>query len=90
MASLTNRLTVYGTDWCKDTKRARRFLEEREVPYRYVDIEQDPESERMIREMNQGRVKTPTLVFENEEKAAAIEPADEELDRLLRGRGYLA
>ena len=32
---------IYGTPWCGACQRARAFLEERNVPYRFKDIEKD-------------------------------------------------
>ncbi len=30
-------VTVYGTEWCADCRRARRYLDATATPYRWVD-----------------------------------------------------
>ena len=34
-------ITMYGTAWCGDCKRAKKFLGEQRIHYDYVDVEQD-------------------------------------------------
>lgn len=34
------QLTVYGTDWCKWTKKQRDYLTEKGIPFTYIDCEQ--------------------------------------------------
>jgi mycoredoxin len=34
-------LTVYGADWCADCRRARRYLDATQVPYRWIDVAAD-------------------------------------------------
>lgn len=36
-------ITMYGTAWCRDCVRAKRFLDEHELPYEYLDIDEKPE-----------------------------------------------
>jgi len=33
------KVTVYGAYWCPDCRRAKKFLGEHFVPYKWVDIE---------------------------------------------------
>lgn len=35
-------VTVYGTAWCGDCRRARRYLDATATPYRWVDLDADP------------------------------------------------
>jgi len=57
------RLTLYGTHWCPDCRRSKQFLGEQQIPYRWIDLEENPESEQLVIEMNQGKRLIPTLVF---------------------------
>ena len=41
-------LTVYGADWCGDTKRTRHLLDEAGVNYEYVDVDASPADEKII------------------------------------------
>ena len=55
------RIVVYGASWCKDTIRTRRYLNRHGVAYELVDVDQDPEAARRVKEWNQGYLSTPTL-----------------------------
>jgi mycoredoxin len=54
-------IVVYGAAWCKDTIRSRRYLNRHGVPYTLIDVDQDPEAARQVKEWNQGYLSTPTL-----------------------------
>ena len=57
------QIILYGTNWCGDTRRARAFLDERQVPYTYIDIDQNAEAARFVKEVNNGYRSVPTIVF---------------------------
>ncbi|NCP88558.1 glutaredoxin family protein [bacterium] len=38
-------ITVYGAYWCPDCRRSKQFLGEHQIPYNWVDIEQDKAGE---------------------------------------------
>jgi len=54
-------VTVYTTTWCPDCYRAKSFLKKRGVPYREVNIENDPTAEAIVIQANHGKRKVPTL-----------------------------
>jgi len=58
-----SELIVYATNWCGDCTRARRFLDEHRIPYRWIDINRDREAEALVRKINRGNRSVPTLVF---------------------------
>lgn len=58
-------MTVYGALWCPDCRRSKQFLAEHRIPYRWVDIEQEPEAQVTVRQLNQGRQIIPTIVFDD-------------------------
>lgn len=58
-------LTLYGAYWCPDCHRAKQFLGEHQIPYRWVDIEEDADGERKVIELNEGKRRIPTLVFDD-------------------------
>ncbi len=74
-------LTVYGAHWCPDCRRSKQFLGEHQIPYNWVDIEQDPKSEQMIQALNGGRRKIPTIVFPD--GRFVTEPSNAELAEML-------
>jgi len=54
-------LIIYTTNWCPDCRYAKRFLKERGVAYREVNIEEDESAEEIVLKANNGRRKVPTL-----------------------------
>ena len=41
-------ITLYGAHWCPDCHRSRQFLGEHQIPYAWVDIEEDQDGERFV------------------------------------------
>lgn len=70
-------LTVYGTTWCPDCKRAKQFLGDQRVRYNWVDIEQDPEAMAYVEQINDGKRIVPTIICPN--GAILVEPSNAEL-----------
>jgi thioredoxin reductase (NADPH) len=56
-------ITVYGAFWCPDCHRSKQFLGEHQIPYGWVDIEEDAEGERFVIEANEGKRRIPTITF---------------------------
>lgn len=73
------QITVYGAYWCPDCRRAKKFLGEQFIPYRWVDIEQDKDGEMYVLEKNQGKRIIPMIVFED--GSFLVEPSNAELAR---------
>jgi glutaredoxin len=57
-------ITIYGTDWCGDCRRAKKFLRERGVGFREVNIDETPQAEELVLRVNNGRRKVPTIEVE--------------------------
>src|SRR5438105_5775091 len=70
-------IKLYGTDWCSDCKRSKRFLGEQRVHYEYVNIEENMEGQAFVKELQKGGLTIPTIVFED--SSALIEPSNAEL-----------
>lgn len=54
-------LVVYGSSWCGYTVRLVRQLQAWDVPFRYIEVDDDPEAERLIASWNNGRSIRPTV-----------------------------
>jgi mycoredoxin len=78
-----NKVKVYGADWCKDTKRTLRHLDRLGVDYDYINIEQNAEAARWVREQNAGRERKPTVEING--RVLSV-PSDEELEEQVRGQ----
>ena len=59
------KITMYGAPWCPDCTRAKQFFGEQRVPYTWVDIDQNPEGQRKVQQINDGKKIIPTIVFED-------------------------
>jgi thioredoxin reductase (NADPH) len=70
-------LTMYGTSWCSDCKRAKQLLGEQRVAYDFVDVDADPRGRALVQAHNDGKDIIPTLVFDD--GAVLVEPSNAEL-----------
>ena len=75
------KVIVYGAYWCPDCRRAKKFLGEQFIPYKWIDIEQDKEAEQYVLQRNDGKRIIPTIVFEDD--TFLVEPSNAELARKL-------
>ena len=73
----TPALTLYGAHWCPDCRRSKQFLGEQQIPYTWVDIEQDPAAEQLVIAKNNGKRIIPTLVFAD--GSFLVEPSNADL-----------
>jgi thioredoxin reductase (NADPH) len=75
MAEATIKL--YGTNWCSDCKRSKKFLGEQRVAYEYVNIEEDLEGQAYVQHVQNGGMTIPTILFGD--GSLLIEPTNAEL-----------
>jgi thioredoxin reductase (NADPH) len=71
------QVVFYGAPWCPDCRRAKQFLGEHQIPYHWVDIEQDPEGEKYVIQKNNGKRIIPTIEFPD--GSILVEPTNAEL-----------
>lgn len=77
VSSSTSDIVLYGAHWCPDCRRSKQFLGEHQIPYTWVDIEQDVAAEQFVIEKNAGKRIIPTLVFVD--GSFLVEPSNAEL-----------
>ena len=91
MRNKTTKITMYGTNWCGDCRRAKLFFSEHRIPYNWVNVDEDREASDLITEMNNGYNfwdalviasnngyrSVPTIVFDD--GAILVEPLASEL-----------
>src|SRR5215471_9948995 len=70
-------IKLYGTNWCTDCKRSKKFLGEQRVHYEFINIEEDLEGQAFVRELQKGGITIPTIVFED--GSVLIEPSNAEV-----------
>jgi thioredoxin reductase (NADPH) len=73
----TPDITIYGAYWCPDCRRSKQFLGEHQIPYNWVDIEQDQAGEQYVLEKNNGKRIIPTIEFAD--GSILVEPSNAEL-----------
>ena len=76
-----DRIRLYGTSWCSDCKRAKKFFGEHRVSYDYVDVDADADGLRIVEETNGGKRVIPTIFFED--GSTLVEPSNAELAEKL-------
>jgi mycoredoxin len=75
------KITIYGTQWCGDTIRARRILDTNKIQYEWVDIDKNEEALQIVKKINHGNRSVPTIVFED--GSVLVEPSNSELLKKL-------
>jgi thioredoxin reductase (NADPH) len=70
-------ITIFGAYWCPDCRRSKQFLGEHQIPYKWVDIEQDKEGEAYVLQKNNGKRIIPTIEFGD--GSILVEPSNAEL-----------
>ncbi len=79
-------ITIYGTDWCDDTRRTRAFLAARGLRAKFVDIDARPIEARGLSK-NGRPLSIPIVIF-----PAGVrldDPSNEELDAALDEQGLI-
>jgi mycoredoxin len=54
-------VTLYSAPWCGYCRIAKRFLDEQQVPYTEINIDEDEAAAQRVEQWNQGNRTIPTL-----------------------------
>jgi thioredoxin reductase (NADPH) len=57
------KITIYGAYWCPDCIISKQFLGEHQVPYEFVNIDDNEEAQKYITDLNDGKRIIPTVTF---------------------------
>ena len=68
---MAERVTVYGADWCGDTRRTLRHLDQSGVKYDYIDIDHDAKSEEKVVAFSKGKRRIPLVEMRCRETASS-------------------
>ena len=71
------KIIVYGTHWCGDCVRAKRILDESQIAYNWINIDQVPDANQYVMRVNSGKRIIPTILFPD--GSILVEPSDEQL-----------
>ena len=78
---------MYSADWCGDCRRSKRLLDELNVAYTLIDIEEDAKAADKVIEINGGMRSIPVLVFAD--GTHMTEPSDIALKAKLSSLGII-
>jgi thioredoxin reductase (NADPH) len=70
-------IKLYGTNWCSDCKRSKKFFGEQRVQYEFINIEEDADGQAYVQKVQNGGLSIPTIVFQD--GSILIEPTNAEL-----------
>ncbi|MGB9883427.1 MAG: glutaredoxin family protein [Microgenomates group bacterium] len=80
------KIIFYGAPWCPDCRMSKQFLDQNQIEYEYINIEENPEMTKVVEKINNGLRSIPTIIFPNEE--ILVEPDNNELEEALIRNGY--
>jgi glutaredoxin-like protein len=81
MSQENKKIIVYGTTWCYESRRARRLMDEHQIVYQWVDIDEDAEGRKYVESVNHGNRSVPTILFPD--GSILVEPSTKELSSKL-------
>ena len=84
---MNEKMIVYGTAWCGDTRRALKILDEYQIEYEYVNIDRNPEGEVIVKQINHGFRSVPTIIFPD--GTIIVEPSNDKLKSKLLEYKYI-
>lgn len=76
----TQKVLVYGADWCADCHRAKALLDKYKVAYDYLNIDSDPKLKEEMLALVDGKNAIPVVVLGDK---ILQEPSNEELLKVL-------
>ncbi|MCA9381657.1 glutaredoxin family protein [Candidatus Dojkabacteria bacterium] len=80
---MNKKVRLYGADWCSDCIRAKVFLENHNIDFEYIDVDQDEKANQYVVEVNPNKNRTiPVIEIEGREDRL-IEPTNAELKRFF-------
>ena len=74
-------VSVYGSRQCSDTTRALAWRDGNQVQYEFKDVDESPELNGYITDLNNGRRVMPTIQIDNE---ILINPSEKELQQAVQ------
>lgn len=76
-AKTEQKIKMYATTWCGDCRAAKRWFDGHNVPYEYINIEEDEYAAEYVMRVNGGARSVPTIIFPD--GSVLVEPSAREL-----------
>jgi thioredoxin reductase (NADPH) len=68
------KIVMLGTTWCGDCVRSRAYLDGAQIPYDFIDVDEDLAALKVCEDLSGGVRRVPTIVIDGTE--VLIEPSD--------------
>lgn len=78
---MSEKVTMYGADWCSDCRRTKAQLDGLGVAYDYIDVEADAASAEAAQRIS-GRINIPVVVYPD--GSHQVEPSNPDVEAKLR------
>jgi mycoredoxin len=88
-APIQDGITLYGAQWCGDTRRSERLLNRLGIAYTYVDVDEHEAGNAWATAQRGGERRIPTIHLVPD-RPLLFEPSDDELRDALVDTGYLS
>ncbi len=82
----SDRVVVYGTQWCAATQMVRRYLDRLGIPYVFRDMDRDAAATNQVKWWTGGYASHPTLQIGGD---ILVEPTMDELQWTLAQNGLI-
>jgi len=76
-----NPVVVYGTRWCAATQYVRRYLDRKDIPHSFRDLDRDQEAADQVRFWTGGYLSHPTVKIFSD---ILVEPLSNEIEAALK------
>ena len=81
LIGLGTGLRIIGSRFSRDTRRLRDFAARNRIPHRWLDLEEDPGAEELLRSLGVSPGETPVVIWRGEQ--VLRNPSNAELARLI-------
>ncbi|WP_242527433.1 mycoredoxin [Ktedonosporobacter rubrisoli] len=71
------KIKMYATTWCGDCRMAKRWFDSHDIPYEYINIEEDDNAAAFVMKVNGGMRTVPTIIFPDGD--VLVEPSARDL-----------
>ncbi|MDQ6985320.1 MAG: glutaredoxin domain-containing protein [Candidatus Dojkabacteria bacterium] len=85
--SSAGNIVIYSTGWSSDCRRVKMFMDELNVVYQEINIDEDEDAAQEVEGINAGARSVPTIVFSD--NSTLTEPSREELISKLVDLGLI-
>lgn len=80
---MKKEIIMYGADWCGDCLRSKKVLEENNLEYTFLDVEDEKmgkDYSQIVMDLNDGKRRIPTFIIDDEQYT---NPSPSKLGELL-------